>query len=381
MNAPRAPHAVPVHEIADKLADRISSLCHELLPNGRKCGSEWMCGGEDGTPGTRMAVNLGSKAGVWMNFASGNGGDAIDLVAAVRFGGDKGAAIRWARSWLGLDGLDPARFRVTVAASAARSKTTDESALDDAERRDKAARMFRGGKRFTDAYGGFATTPAADYLHGRGISLCQLGRVPGCLTYTAGAWNGELQANIPAMLAAVMNRNVIAGVHRTFLEIKGPGAASKARVMNAKLTLGPIRGAVIPLWRGSSKLSWSQLWDAELALDWPEVEADRAVTLTEGIEDALSLAIAAPDRRIVACVSLANMGSAVLPPCLTDVTIAADNDAGGSVAATKGLPRVIDTLQAQGRTVRVARPPAGHKDFNAWLQALQAPAAMQGAAA
>lgn len=373
MSESRAPHAIPVAEIADKLAAQIENLCADILPNGRKQGHEWAIGGIDGSAGKSMMINLGSRAGVWMDFASGHGGDAIDLVAAVRFGGDKGAAIRWARSWLGLDGLDPKRLKVTMAASRAKP-STDESRLDDAERRDKAARMWRGGKRFTDAYGGFKTTPAADYLCGRGIHFQQLGRVPGVLTYSAGAWNGEAQANIPAMLAAVMQRNVIAGVHRTFLQIDGPGRASKARVMNPKLTLGPIRGGVIPLWRGASRLAWSALWDAELSIEWPETEADKAVTLTEGIEDALSLAIAAPERRVVACVSLANMGSAVLPPCLTDVTIAADNDAAGSVAEAKGLPRVIDALQAQGRTVRVARPPAGHKDFNAWMQALQVPA-------
>lgn len=374
MTDTRAPHAIPVHEIADKLAAQIASLVADILPNGKKHGHEWAVGGVDGSPGTSMAVNIGHRAGVWSDFATGEGGDAIDLVAAVMFGNDKGAAIRWARSWLGLDGLDPGRLQRTQAAVRAKAKT-DENAMTDDERRDKAARMWRGGKSFTDAYGGFRTTPAADYLHGRGIALQQLGRVPGVLTYTAGAWNGEVLKNIPAMLAAVMIRKVIVGVHRTFLEVTGPGQATKARVMNPKLSLGPIRGGVIPLWRGGSKLGWSELWDAELAIDWPACEADRAVTMCEGIEDALSLAIAAPERRIVACVSLANMGSAVLPPCLQQVTIAADNDAAGSRAEAQGLPRVVRMMQEQGRAVKIARPPAGHKDFNAWLQALQAPAA------
>lgn len=371
--APAYPaHAIPVHEIAEKLAAQIESLCRDLLPNGVKVGHEWQVGGVDGSKGRSMMVNLGQRAGVWCDFAAGKGGDAIDLVAAVRFGDDKGAAIRWARSWLGLDGLDPARLKATQAASAAKAARPDDAKTDD-ERRDAAARMFRGGKSFTDAhFGNFAKTPAADYLHGRGITFNQLGRVPGCLTYTGQAWNGELQTNIPAMLAGVYIRGSIVGVHRTFLQITGAGAASKAMVANAKLTLGPIRGGIIPLWRGASARSWAALWDAELDLAWPETDADWRVTLCEGIEDALSLAIAAPERRIVACVSLANMGSAVLPPCVTDVTIAADNDRPGSVAATKGLPRVIANLQGQGRTVRVARPPEPHKDFNAWLQSLQA---------
>ncbi|MFZ4687870.1 MAG: DUF7146 domain-containing protein [Polymorphobacter sp.] len=374
MTETRAPYAIPVAEIAGQLTAQIENLCHDLLPHGKKHGHEWAIGGVDGSPGASMMVNMGHRAGVWMDFATGQGGDAIDLIAAVRFGGDKGSAIRWARSWLGLDGLDPARFVATQAASAKRAKNVDESAMDDAERRDKAARMFRGGKSFTDAWGGFTKTAAADYLHGRGIAMRQLGRVPGCLTFTAGAWNGEVQKNVPAMLAAVMQRNIITSVHRTFLEVTGPGKAEKLRVKYPKMSLGPLAGGVIPLWRGDSKLGWSALWDAELSLDWPAVEADRSVTICEGIEDGLSLAIAAPERRIVCTASLPNMQAVNLPPCLTHVTIAADNDKPGSGAAVSGLPKAIARLQAQGRTVRVARAPLPHKDFNAWLQHLQAPA-------
>ena len=373
MSQPQRPaHAIPVSEIVTLLQAQVRPLVAELLPNGKQHGHEWQVGGIDGQPGTSMSVNLGHRAGVWSDFATGEGGDVLDLVAAVLFAKDKGQAIRWARSWLGLDGRDPGRLAVTRRA-AARPKAEDEQS--EQERRDSAARMFRGAKSFTEAWGGFAKTPAADYLHGRGISFQQLGRVPGVLAFSRECWCGEVRAKLPAMVAAVQVRNQIVGVHRTYLEITGPGAAKKAQLVNAKLSLGPIRGGVIPLWRGDSKLAWRDLWDAELSLDWPACEADRAVTLTEGIEDALSIAVASPGRRVVACVSLANMGSAVLPPCLNDVTIAADNDPRDSKAATLGLPRVVKALQDQGRTVRIARPPEGHKDMNAWLQALQTPAA------
>lgn len=362
------PGLVSIERISEGLRARAQELCVQLLPNGRREGHEFMIGGVSGEPGRSMAINLGARAGVWADFSTGESGDAIDLIAAVLFRGDKGDAIRWAKSWLGLDGLDPGRLKQTRQAVVAKARQ-DETALTDDEMRDRAARMFRGAKCH-----GFVGTPADDYLHGRGVSLRQLGRVPGVLAYGPNIWNPERRANIPAMLAAVQRRNVVVGVHRTFLAIEGPNRARKAAVLNPKLSLGPIRGGVIPLWRGNSKLGWSALWDAELALDWPAVDADRAVTLTEGIEDALSIAVASPDRRVVACVSLANMGSAELPPCLTDVTIAADNDAPGSKAATRGLPRVVAAMQRQGRSVRIACPPAQFKDFNAWLQALQRPA-------
>lgn len=367
---------VSVERIAEGLSARAFELVRQLLPNGVKQGHEWFVGGVSGEKGKSLAVNIGHRPGVWADFATGEGGDAIDLIAAVQFRGDKGQAIRWARSWLGLDGLDPGRMAITRAAVVQKA-ISQETAMSDDERRDKAVRMWRGAKAW-----GFKGTPADDYLHGRGISMRQLGRVPGALAFAPQVWNGELGKTIPAMLAAVQIRNITVGVHRTFLEVTGEGQAAKARVANAKLSLGPIRGGVIPLWRGGAMvddievrgLAWSALWDAELDCDWPRCPADAAVTLTEGIEDALSIALADPSRRVVACVSLANMGSAVLPPCLTDVTIAADNDAANSKAATAGLPRAIAAFQRQGRTVRVARPPAAYKDFNAWLQSLQAPA-------
>lgn len=66
-------------------------------------GAEWRVGSLAGEPGRSCAIHLGgTKSGVWSDFASGEGGDALDLMAAVRFGGDKRAALVWSRRWLGI---------------------------------------------------------------------------------------------------------------------------------------------------------------------------------------------------------------------------------------------------------------------------------------
>lgn len=359
-------HAVSIERIKDGLNARAHELCRQLLPNGRRAGHEYFVGGVDGAPGDSMAINLGNRAGVWMDFATGEGGDAIDLIAAVQFRGDNRQAIAWARSWLGLDGLDPNRLKITRQAVSAKAKK-DETALTDAERSERAARLYRGAKAWNGP-NGILGTPAEAYLAGRSIALRALPRLPGALAYSEKVWNPERRDQMPAMLAAVVRRNAVVAVHRTYLAVAPDGSARKAAVVNPKLSLGPVLGGVIPLARGASSLRWHDLWDAELALDWPACDADRSVTLCEGIEDGLSLAMADPARRVCACVSLANMASVDLPPACKDVVIAADNDRPGSKAATAGLPRVVRTLQAQGRTVRIARPPAGRKDFNDWLQ-------------
>lgn len=60
-------------------ADRIVP---SWLAGGHRQGPEWKCGGLDGEPGGRMAVNL--IKGVWKNFATGEGGsDLISLYAAI----------------------------------------------------------------------------------------------------------------------------------------------------------------------------------------------------------------------------------------------------------------------------------------------------------
>ncbi len=90
-------------DISRALAARAPELVRELLPAGVREGAEWRCGSIAGEKGRSLAVHLfGSKAGLWGDFAANQAGDALDLVAAVRFRGDKGAALKWAREWLGM---------------------------------------------------------------------------------------------------------------------------------------------------------------------------------------------------------------------------------------------------------------------------------------
>src|SRR5690606_27386100 len=56
-----------------------------LLPNGKREGQEWRAGSLDGEAGKSLGVHLtGAKAGVFCDFATGEGGDLLDLWAQVR---------------------------------------------------------------------------------------------------------------------------------------------------------------------------------------------------------------------------------------------------------------------------------------------------------
>lgn len=72
-------------DLAAMLADRSEDVAAMLLPNGKRKGREWCAGSIGGEEGDSLKVHLGgTKSGVWKDFAGDNGGDLIDLWAAVR---------------------------------------------------------------------------------------------------------------------------------------------------------------------------------------------------------------------------------------------------------------------------------------------------------
>lgn len=91
-----------ITEIKSRLNDRVEDVCRTLLPNGRRSGAEWRVGSVGGEAGSSLGVHLvGSKSGVWADFANGSSGDLIDLIAAVK-GLGLAESIKWAKDFLGI---------------------------------------------------------------------------------------------------------------------------------------------------------------------------------------------------------------------------------------------------------------------------------------
>jgi hypothetical protein len=332
---------VDITAIAAMLGDRVEALCAELLPAGIREGAEWRIGSVAGEPGRSMAVHLrGAKAGVWYDWAAGIDGDALDLVAQVPFRGDKRQAVRWSRAWLGLDDADPASFPRQRREIAERRAAGER---EDAKHRSQAARIFLSAQL------SLASTPAEAYLHSRAIDLAQLGRQPRSLRFHPALFNRESGLEWPTLVAAIVNgEGRLVGVHRTWLRPDGSG---KAPLRAPKMTLGAYRGGAIRLWRGAS------------GKPLREAPAGETVLIAEGIEDALSAAIAAREYRVLAAVSLSNLASLTLPPAIGIVVILAQNDPLGS-PASRALDRAVADFRRQGRRVKLARPPAPAKDIN-----------------
>lgn len=356
----RGEYAVSIDTIKAGLNMSIDALVMKLLPGAVRdgdSGDEWFVGSVAGEPGRSMAINRKDKPGVWSDFAAGTKGDSLDLVAQVLFRGDKTAAIKWAKGWLGLDSSDPdqlKQFRIKAEEASAKSKA--DAADRDQRMLDMAGRIWRGATHRVKG------TLADRYLIGRAIDLGEIGRQPGALAFSERCYCKEVEGHLPAMVAEIVRGPRFVGIHRTYLEQLGDGTVRKASLVEPKMTLGRYLGGCIPLWRGVDKRKWRELWTS----DEPET-----VVLAEGIENALSVVMADQSLRVAATVSLANMAALELPSCVKEVIIARDNDAEGSDAA-KHFKRVIAAHRGAGRTVREAFAPQPHKDFNDWLVALGA---------
>ncbi|WP_295379593.1 toprim domain-containing protein [uncultured Pseudacidovorax sp.] len=91
-----------VKELSERLASRAEDVVRHLLPGGRRQGQEWKAGNTLGEKGDSLSVRLsGAKAGVWKDFAGGEGGDLVDLWMACR-GCDLLATLAEIRSYLGV---------------------------------------------------------------------------------------------------------------------------------------------------------------------------------------------------------------------------------------------------------------------------------------
>ena len=178
-----------------------------------------------------------------------------------------------------------------------------------------------------------ANSPAETYLRGRGLKP-GLDGWPPSLRYHMNLTHGPTGLSLPALVAAIAvwpGRDVT-GLHRTFLTMDG---RKKAPVSNPKMMIGRCGGGAV-----------------RLAPAGPEL------VLSEGLENALAVQ-QETGLPVWATLSTSGLRAVILPPETTVITIAADADEAGEKAAQAAARRFI----AEGRTVKIARPPQG-QDFN-----------------
>jgi hypothetical protein len=173
---------------------------------------------------------------------------------------------------------------------------------------------------------------------------------PGSLKFQAQCYCAETQSKIPAMIAAVVNlegRHI--ATHRTFLRADGKG---KATVLEAKKAIGKYRGGFIPLWKGEHDCAMGDL------------PPGTPIYVSEGIEDGLSVALADRSLRVIAAISLSNLGALELPPTCP-IYILGQRDE--KMQAIESFSAAVAKLQEKGHQVFLIYPPQGVKDYNELL--------------
>lgn len=353
-----------VQEIEQRLRDNAESIGRELLAGAHKEGAYLKAGSVMGEPGNSLVLNLqGAGQGKWRDYAGTDHGDMLDLIQATQ-GLDKPGAVAWAKDRLGIVDTWQPGFKPDPEAMARKAEQLramqEERQAKDAE--EKAAKM-RGARALYLAEGSkpIAGTPAEAYLRGRSIEPGADQRWPGCLRFNAEVFNRDERCKIPAMLAPIyLADGTHVATHRTYLQADARRGWVKIDGKNAKKVLGPMWGGFVPINKGASGKSMRQM------------PADEPVYVTEGIEDALCVRMLRPAYRIVAAVSLGNIGAIVLPQAARRIVIVADRD--DNEDAQAALERSIAAQQARGLQVDIVMPPVGLKDVNDWLRASMTPA-------
>ena len=315
-----------IREIADALGVRAEEVCRRLLPRGRRHGRYWTVGGLDGAPGRSMWVRLGppGRPGLWMDAATGEHGDLLDLIRHHLGATSLGPALEEARAILS---LPPAPCRVL------RPPPTST-----AERTATARRLWGACRPL-------AGTHAEAYLRARAIAP---GDLPALRFHPDLHHRDETRfLQLPALVAAVTGcEGELVGIHRTWLD---PCRPAKAGVPSPKKALGLIHGHAVRF-AGAP-------------------ESASLLVVGEGIETVLSVLTALP--RLCGAAALSAPGlAAFAPPSGVDrILIARDHDPAGERAAE----RLAQRCRELGIDAKVLVPAAG--DFNDDLLAL-GPAAL-----
>ena len=199
-------------------------------------------------------------------------------------------------------------------------------------RTDDDAHRIAAARRIWDAARDARGTPVAAYLVGRAITMPP----PSSLRWAPRCWHREARANLPAMVAAIVDAaGELIGVHRTYLRPDGSG---KAGVERPKAMLGRAAGGAVRL-----------------------APACETLTVAEGIETALA-AMQATAMPAWAALSTSGLVTLVLPPMVSTIVILADHDRNG--AGERAARAAAQRWLAEGRRVRLAMPAEPGTDFN-----------------
>ncbi|MCQ0090362.1 MULTISPECIES: toprim domain-containing protein [Rhodobacterales] len=304
--------------IASGLARDTEAFCRYWFPNGRKVGNFWQMADVTGARGRSLAVRLkahgGRQAGKWVDHATGEYGDLLDLLQHQLEPVAYPDLLRQATDYLGEAPVMP----------------------NDGPSRDEPAAVSNrqaAGRRLFSYGGPINNTLAEAYLRGRGIA-----RFGPALAFHRGVYlraEDGTRLEIPALLAAITdNAGRVTGCSRVFLNFE---TGSLADIEAPKRVLGRLHG------NGVRFGKWANCTD---------------LLVGEGLENTLSVGTALPSAALVSCLTANHLAAFNYPSSIQRLWIARDNDKTGARAAF----RLADRADADGIEPVVLTPE--RNDFN-----------------
>lgn len=310
-------------ELSERLAQDVQAVCRHYLPAGRREGRYWMVGDVAGAPGRSLYVRLfeteRGRIGNWVDAATGEHGDLVDLIRLNQRHGRLSETIDEAEKFLSLP--------PSVEADPCRSAKSPPARVGSPT---AARRLFAASKPLVG-------TLAATYLAARGITrigeLAALRFHPRCYYRPNEDDLPGTPGSFPAVIAAVTDcGDVQTGTHRTWLD---PNGSAKATVASPRRAMGNILGHAI-----------------RFGL------AEDVMIAGEGIETVLSLREAVPTLPMIAATSSAHLAAIQFPRSLRRLYVARDRDKAGDGA----FAVLSDRAQAAGIELVSLLPELG--DFN-----------------
>lgn len=284
-------------DLSERLAQNAIGVCSHYLPAGRREGRYWMVGDVAGTPGRSLYVRLfeteRGTIGNWVDAATGEHGDLIDLIRLNQRHGRLAETIDEAERFLSLPPSADGEQRKHPAGPPARAGSPTA-----------ARRLFAASKPIIG-------TLAATYLQSRAI--LHLGDLP-ALRFHPRCYYRSNDDDVPgtpgtfaALIASVTdNDGSQTGTHRTWL---GASGSMKAAVASPRRAMGNILGHAIRFGR-----------------------AQDVMAAGEGIETMLSLREVLPNLPTAAATSSSHLAAIQFSPVLRRLYVARDRDAAGDAA-------------------------------------------------
>ena len=349
--------------IVDMMRARILDLIRGPwgLTHGYQDGHDWVCCNPlrgDRRPGSFRIVLSGPLQGMVTDFSGeaipGTGRQSVSPLTwhtHLCHQGDSGAAVSWAKDWLGLSGRDPAALRLSHTAL----QRFDDRPIQGDE---AVAKRRKAAKAIYLKAGPILNTPGEAYFAARGIDLSRLAWPVSALHFEPrlycaelGPWDND-SAHVPGIVMPInaMGGEMV-GIHRIWIAEQDGRWVKRPGLKKAKKALGAYAGGVVRLWNGTRVLE--RTGEVVYGRDLARAGGGLRVHVAEGPETALSVVMALPDERIHCAVSLSNLAGLAYPDTVAEVVLWREADPAGSPAATK-FERAVANMLRQGKRVLIA---------------------------